>query len=91
MIDRSKDSGRNNLITHFHCVECGNQLNMSYDCDNEVKLINKPHDEQTEREPSGGFCMYNRIKIWPCRSCIEKYTGPANKLLQALKEIKGLD
>jgi len=76
---------RTNLITKFFCNDCGYQLNVEYDSDESPKKIASQH--QTDKEPTGACCRYNRILVQPCRHCIEKHTSPAKQLGEALREI----
>ncbi len=78
---------RTNLITHFHCNECGNQLNVEYDKNDSPKKKEFPSEMQTEKEPTGAACRYNEILIEPCKSCIDKHVKPAKKLAQAIREL----
>ena len=85
---------RTNLIMHFHCSECGKQLNIVNDQEGAKKP--KYHDDdfrsQEPKEPTGAACHYTpKISVEPCRNCIEKYTGPAKKLVDAINAISGED
>lgn len=78
---------RTNLITHFHCSECGHILNVEYD-----KEDGPPKIEELDKElPTGAACRHNRILVVPCKHCINKVTGPARKLAEAIKEMGGSD
>lgn len=89
------DFGRHNLITHFHCAECGNILKLTYGRKGSgVGKIKKPeygsdeYNEISKSEPTGGNCRHAEvIQIWPCKHCIEKYTKPSQKLVEAINEI----
>jgi hypothetical protein len=75
---------------HFHCAECGKQLRIL--TENEGAKKPKYHDDtfrgQEPKEPTGAACHYTpKISIVPCESCIKKYTAPAKKLCEALKEL----
>ncbi len=76
---------RTNLITHFYCSHCGNQLNVCYDEEKSPRKVEAQH--QTEIEPTGAACRYNKILVEPCRHCIEKHTKPAKALANAIKEL----
>jgi hypothetical protein len=85
---------RTNLIMHFHCSECGNQLKLK----NESEGAKKPvyHDDtyrtQEPKEPTGAACYYTpKISIEPCKRCIEKYTKPAKQLVDAINIINNGD
>lgn len=76
---------RTNLILHFHCSKCGDRLEL---CNSEV-----PPPRSTgihTPEPTGAECLYPApIYIEPCRTCLEKHTGPARRLMAALNELRG--
>lgn len=75
---------RNNLITRFHCSECGNILNLVYPKD-AAEPVEPGYGVVTPSEPTGAACVYTpRIMVEPCRFCIEKYTGPAKQLAKAI-------
>jgi hypothetical protein len=76
---------RTNLITHFYCSNCGNQINFDYDKDDSPKKVEA--NRQTETEPTGACCRYNRILVEPCKHCIEKHTRPAKDLANAIKAL----
>jgi len=80
---------RTNLIMHFHCSECGHQLNISYPNDAKSEAKEEPYGfTQKPEEPSGAYAFNTpKISIDPCRSCIEKYTVPAKKLTDAIKTL----
>lgn len=85
MSRKSKDGMRTNMIVHFHCAECGKQLTLT---DGDGKHYNRAYS-QIPQEPTGAECYYvPRVNIWPCESCINKYTGPAKKILEGLKEME---
>ncbi len=75
----SENSMRKNLVTTFHCHECGTQLSLSY----------KPKDGVRERPLEDGFTgaamVGNRLWIEPCHRCKE----PAEKVMQAVKTLMG--
>ena len=77
---------RTNLIMHFHCSECGKILNVCY-----AKEAKKPvyNSSNTEKDPTGALCMYpEKISVEPCKACIDTYTIPAKKLMDALEDLK---
>ena len=78
---------RTNLITHFYCNNCGHQLNVEYDRDDSPKK--QQAFTQTDREPTGAACRYNRILVEPCKRCIEKLTRPARMIADGLKALEG--
>ena len=80
---------RTNLIMHFHCSECGRQLNIANERERKVEPKYEGCFHQNPEEPTGAACHYTpKISVEPCRNCIEKYTGPARKLAEALSEFK---
>jgi len=81
---------RTNLILHLHCSECGTRLRLCYK--NEAQ---KPPKEsgymEADKEPTGAECFYpGSISVEPCRKCIEKYTGPARRLVDALDGLRSV-
>tara|TARA_Y100000782_G_C9980192_1_gene179812 strand:+ start:43 stop:291 length:249 start_codon:yes stop_codon:yes gene_type:complete len=73
---------RTNLVTHFICNECGANL--------EVALDSEKRSEKDGRDNlrvTGAAKSDISIQVKPCRSCIEKHTKPAAKLLEAIKEL----
>lgn len=84
---------RTNLIMHFHCSECGKQLKLKYENEGAAEVKRESSYMFDEpKEPTGAACYYTpRISIEPCQSCIRKYTGPAKKIVDALKEIDNID
>jgi len=81
--------GRNNLIMHFACAECGNLLDLVYD--SSEKVTSETFSEikgHHPSEPTGAYCRYvPTVQILPCRPCIEKYTKSAKKLIDSIKEM----
>lgn len=78
---------RTNLIMHFHCAECGYQLKLQTENEGAKKPEYHKDDfaSQNPKEPTGASCYHTpKISIEPCKKCIEKYTGPAKKLTEAL-------
>jgi len=80
---------RTNLVMKFHCSNCGNCLNIVTDY--EKKELPKPKEDYLRHEPkmpSGAFMHEpSTIYIEPCRMCIERETGPAKKLREAILEM----
>lgn len=82
---------RTNLIFHFHCSECGNILNICYPKD-AAKAIREDPQDMCEgcniKVSTGAECMYPPvISVEPCKYCIDKYTSPAKKLIEAMRQI----
>lgn len=78
---------RTNFITHFFCSTCGKQLELVYESD--IKTTSEKFEEQIPVEPTGASCLYNsKIFIKPCQDCIDKYTLPAKKLIEVIKQIE---
>lgn len=73
---------RANLITTFHCYDCGNRLEVDYGRETKLSSSHSPDD------PTGAAVCYNQVVVRPCRNCIEKYTRPARKLVEAVREIQ---
>ena len=85
---------RTNLMMQFHCSECGNQLCLSYDSDDGgTKIRNDINSWDEEPKLPNPIRTYTNpgIKIDPCKPCFEKYTLPAKKLTEALKQMNKLD
>lgn len=83
---------RTNLIMHFHCSECGKQLDLAYENEAEVKPGSVDNLHQKPPEPTGAKILYTpQISIRPCRNCIEKHTGPAKRLAEALSDFKAME
>lgn len=81
---------RTNLIMHFFCSECGNQLRFAED-DQGVEPKRDIHFDQSPKKPTGATCQYaNKLRIVPCKVCIEKYTLPAKKLIDSINELNGV-
>lgn len=82
---------RTNLIMHFHCSECGNQLNLIDRNEQETNPVSSPSLKQIPGEPTGAMCLYaSTIQVEPCRHCIEKYTLPAKKMVEGIKQMADL-
>lgn len=78
------DYGRNNLVTTFHCSECGNQLTLSY---------KNAHQIKSESDGiTGSDKVQYKITIYPCDRCIKTWRRPAELLkeltscMEALQE-----
>ena len=77
---------RNNLVTIFHCADCGAALELSGELEAE-----KPKLGSLNMNPpleTGAAIRVNRISIEPCRKCKEEYTRPAFALAGLLKDIE---
>ena len=78
---------RNNLVVKFRCSECGSILNLLY----QAEVRTKDHGGLkptvlSPPDPTGAAKVeIPAIYIAPCGHCIEKYTGPAKMLSDALK------
>ena len=77
---------RTNLIMHFHCSECGMQLKLKDESEAKKPVY---HDDtfrtQEPKEETGAACYYTpKVSIEPCKKCIEKYTGPARKIVEGI-------
>jgi len=72
----------NNLITVFHCAECGDPL---YMCD--ASKSAKPNIRTSIFSPPmpEHFSNISRLFIRPCDNCKEKYAKPARLLSEALE------
>lgn len=82
-------SSRTNLIMHFHCSECGNQLTIDYPKEAKTPPVDNWGAPQTPKEDTGAACFYTpKISIAPCRHCIEKHTAPARKLVEAVRDMQ---
>lgn len=71
----SDDFMRNQLVTKFKCVACGNMLKLSYDV--------PKGNNYTEGEPTGAAMVGVVIGIHPCEGCL----APARKLQDAVKAL----
>jgi hypothetical protein len=85
---------RTNLILTFHCGECGKRLCVSNEEERTVDPdgleFYRDNKKEVPKLPTGAACLYTEgISIEPCRNCIEKYTGPAEKLVEAIKIMSG--
>ena len=84
---------RTNLIMHFHCSECGKQLKLKQENEGAKKPAYRydDSDQDEPKEPTGAACYYTpTLSIEPCKFCIEKYTGPAKKIVEALNSLTDL-
>jgi len=84
---------RNNLVVHFHCSECGRRLNISLEGNAKAKPTNQSkrahYTEDIPKHDTGAHAReLEPIQIEPCEFCIEKYTEPSRKLIEALNQIK---
>lgn len=80
---------RNNLVMQFNCAECGNVLDLVLGRDEQVRSKECLAMDAVPKLPTG--CELRAVppvQIKPCRHCIEKYTGPAKKLMDAINELK---
>ena len=76
---------RTNLIMHFHCSECGAQLRIAESKEGVEPKRDSFLQIQEPKEPTGAACHYTpSVRIVPCWACIDKYTGPAKKLTEAI-------
>ena len=75
---------RHHIMINLFCSACGHMLSISEDA--------KPENSQKHGQrgdPTSGDCRFAEpFLIEPCRSCIEKKTGPATRLIEALKDLK---
>lgn len=73
----------------FHCSECGSVLNILNEVEQTTENVSLMDVEQKPKLPTGASIRFTDIvQIEPCKSCIEKYSGPARKLMQAFNEMK---
>lgn len=78
---------RTNLILHLHCAECGARLKLCYPKERNADPV-EPGYGEADNEPTGAACFFpDKISVQPCEKCIEKYTGPARQLADALKRM----
>lgn len=79
---------RTNLVMRFNCSECGNQLILRLP-EESAEPIELPLRCENPPKPVGANKLNaGLIMIKPCAHCIEKYTGPAKKLAEAIKTIQ---
>jgi hypothetical protein len=83
---------RTNLIMHFHCAECGSVLNLREP--SEEKVPNERYESGVwagrghDKEPTGAAVRYvEAVQVEPCRVCIDRYTGPAKRLAEAMQQL----
>ena len=78
---------RNNLITRLMCDECGLLLNLVLDQD--VKSDHPiEHQSPQPPEPTGAACYHtSTVYVEPCKRCIQKHTGPAKQLAEAISAL----
>lgn len=67
---------RTNLVTTFHCTDCGGLLRLSYPLTG-VKA------EYDSAGITGALKVENKIHLEPCRKCV----GEARKPMELLREI----
>ncbi len=80
---------RNNLVTVLHCAECGKHLELAHEGDKPAKQDCSTL-EMEPRMPTGSEMLASRISVKPCRHCMERITGPAVRLKNALDELKAV-
>ena len=79
---------RTNLIMHFHCSECGQQLRLEHDHEAKHPPTDKGGPRAEPKEDAGAFCYRTpKISIKPCWNCIRKYRGPAEALAKAVDQL----
>lgn len=73
----------------FYCSECGSVLNILNERDHKVDTKSIMDCEQKPIIPTGAAVRFaEAIQIEPCKICIEKYSGPARKLMQAFNDMQ---
>jgi hypothetical protein len=73
---------------HFHCSDCGSVLNLKYEGPDTAKPKEYLATPDTDKEPTGALVRYvSPVFIEPCRFCIERQTGPAKRMVEALKDL----
>ena len=74
---------------HMHCAECGSVLTLAYEADVAAKAeAYGTYGSEHDREPTGAAVRYvPPIFVVPCKVCIEKHTGPAKRMAEALKQL----
>ena len=80
---------RNNLVTIFHCAECGHALSIA-----DYGAAIKPDTSSIGMEPkldTGALIHVTRISILPCYKCKDKYSRPARAIADAIKQLGALD
>lgn len=79
---------RTNLVMRLNCSECGRQLNLKLEKESANPVEISGHNENP-KIPTGAACLHaGLIMVEPCRFCIEKYTGPSKRLLEALNSLQ---
>ena len=74
---------RRHIMINLFCSVCRAPLRISEDAEPE----NGQKHGQTG-DPTGGDCRFaDPFLIEPCRSCIERETGPASRLIVALRDL----
>ncbi len=82
-----EDSMRYNLVTTFHCANCGEPLKVTYRPDV------KPQDglQSTLEQPTGAAMVHQKVSVWPCHQCMEagkQVVSALKALMQAAGEVK---
>jgi len=76
---------RNNLVTVFHCSQCGKPLTIA------DKSEEPSREYETARMdpplPTGAAMSVNRINLHPCQPCIDKWIIPARAIANAIKDL----
>ncbi len=73
---------RENLIMRFNCAKCGGPLMLSYP-DDSLKIT----EGSRSGHPTGAAVCYVTQLVEPCRTCINKLTGPAMMMRKAIMEM----
>jgi len=80
---------RNNLVTIFHCAECGTALTIA-----DAGAAIKPDVSTLCMNPkldTGADIHVTRLSILPCYKCKDKYSRPARAIADAIKQLGALD
>ncbi len=73
----------------FFCSDCGSVLNLKDESDEVVPNKNIRDIDQVPPLPTGAALRFtDPIQIVPCKQCIDKYVGPARKLMEAIGDMK---
>jgi len=75
----------NNLVTVFHCADCGNALDVGCAANYAKPSINMDFNPKYE---TGDHV--NRISIKPCGKCKRAYSEPLIAIAGALEAIKAI-
>lgn len=62
------------------------QLNIANENERKAEPEREGYTLAKPKAPTGAACYSTKISVEPCRSCIDKYAGPARKLAEALRE-----